>query len=73
MKGGIRVTDNHKRPSLDANDMAYYGINRTASFCECTGLIPVPIHTESDADAYRSLYPIPTPNPHHSKNDDMNP
>ncbi|MDO4567985.1 MAG: hypothetical protein Q4B99_03395 [Clostridia bacterium] len=55
------LPDNKRRPKLDANELAYYDINSTASLCDCTGLIPTPIHTEAEADAYQELYPIPAP------------
>lgn len=56
----LREPEDKQLPhSPDGDDL--YDLNTVASSMECTGLIPTPPVSESEAESYTDLYNIPQP------------
>jgi phosphoserine aminotransferase len=54
-------------PKDDDDEYIYSCTNSVVSGTECTGLIPTPPETDSEADSYSDLYTIPKPPVNNSK------
>lgn len=49
------------RKNSKINDHLLEGLDTVASATECTGLIPTPPLSESEAESYTDIYTIPKP------------
>ncbi len=66
---GILLSLIYPQPDLvfPDDEYIYSCTNSVVSGTECTGLIPTPPETDSEADSYSDLYTIPKPPVNNSK------